>query len=145
VLQQQIPPLEAWVEQQAQQNLPFAILGDFNRDLDAETQGRFPARSDGSDPASPVGDATRIRELWPEVNDLTPPASAMDLASVDRSAADHGHVCHENLDQLVLSVLLRGQLDPASLMPGGRLSARLIAGVPGASDHCALAATLTGH
>jgi membrane-bound lytic murein transglycosylase B len=143
VLQQQIPPLEAWVEQQARDGNAFAVVGDFNRDLDAELRGNYPARSDDADAAAPVSDTVRIRNLWPEVDDLSPPTSALSLATVDRAAADGGKRCHAKLDQLVLSVLLRAQLDPASLTPDGRLPARLLAAVPAASDHCPLAATLS--
>lgn len=139
VLQQQVPALEAWVEAQAEQGRPFAIVGDFNRDLDAEARGGYPARSDDSNATEPLHDPHTVRNLWPEVNDLAPPASAMDLAQVDRSIAAR-QPCHASLDQLALSVLLRGQLDPRSLTDDAHLPAQLLPMVDGASDHCPLRA-----
>jgi lytic murein transglycosylase B len=140
-LQRQVPALEAWVEAQANTGHAFAIVGDFNRDLEAEIRGSYPARTDGSDAASPLTDPAQVRNLWPEVNDLSPPTSAMDLALVDRNEA-HGHHCASQLDQLALSVLLRGQLDPRSLDADGHLPAQLLPRRDGASDHCPLRAEL---
>ncbi len=135
-LQQQAPVLEAWIEEQAARAAPFAILGDWNRDLEAEIAGNFPARSDGSDPTGPL-QPTMLRNLWPELNDLTPPASAMELAVVDRSAARATPKCHETLNQLALSLLLKAQLAPASLV-NGRVPAALANRPAAASDHCPL-------
>ncbi len=138
-LQHQAVPLEGWIETQAGAGRAFAVLGDWNRDLDAEINGRHPARSDGSDPAGPI-DPDKVRNLYPEINDGTPAASAMHVARVDRSAAAGGR-CHDVLDQLVLSDRLEALLDPGSL-DNGRLRAKLVLGPAGASDHCALVAVL---
>ena len=135
-LQQQAAPLEHWSEQQADHARPFMIVGDWNRDLDAEVFHHYPARSDNSDPAAPITNPNHIRNLFPEINDGVPAASAMQLIQVDRSAASESH-CHANLDQLVLSDNLLTQLAPGSLHDGQPPTA-LRALAAGATDHCAL-------
>lgn len=137
-LQHQVAPLEQWIEAQAGNS--FMILGDWNRDLDQEIRGNYPARSDGSDPAGPLTDPLMVRNLFPEINDHVPAASNMRIALIDRSAADHD-VCHDILDQLVISESLLQQLDTASLN-SGRLAGTLLAPVAGASDHCPLRTVL---
>jgi endonuclease/exonuclease/phosphatase family metal-dependent hydrolase len=48
----QVPVLEQWIDAQAAAGLPFAVLGDFNRDLRREPSGvSFWAEIDDSDPA----------------------------------------------------------------------------------------------
>lgn len=140
LLQRQAAPLEAWVEDQARRGHAFLIVGDWNRDLEAEIRGHYPARHDGSDPRGPLRDATEVRNLWPEINDGAPPASAMELADVDRSAAAH-HACFGRLDQLAVSRTLLARLDPATLSDG-TLAARLLPRPAEASDHCPLQARL---
>jgi endonuclease/exonuclease/phosphatase family metal-dependent hydrolase len=54
VLRAQIPALESWIDAQAAGHKPFAILGDFNRDLLHE----------------PVGPT-----VWGEIDDADPPAA----------------------------------------------------------------------
>jgi endonuclease/exonuclease/phosphatase family metal-dependent hydrolase len=51
-LASQIPPLERWIDDQARENRPFAVLGDFNRDLRREPPGP---------------------SLWGQLDDLDPP------------------------------------------------------------------------
>lgn len=140
-LQRQAQPLEAWVEDQARSGHAFMIMGDWNRDLEAEIRGHYPARYDDSDPRSPIKEAAVVRNLWPEINDQDPPASAMELADVDRSAAAH-KACHDKLDQLAVSRTLQAQLDPA-LLVNGRLGARLLPRPAEASDHCPLQTQLS--
>jgi 5'-nucleotidase (lipoprotein e(P4) family) len=160
-LRAQTPALEAWIEEQGQAGRPFAVIGDWNRDLDAELAGGFPARSDGSDPSGPI-DVAKLRNLWPEINDGTPAASAMTLALTDRSVAgvtpsdapldtaelmaemtrestvQAGGTCHAKLDQMAFSLSLRDQLARSSLAAAGRVPAALLARPPGSSDHCPL-------
>src|SRR5689334_5468216 len=81
-LQHQARPLEDWVESRATAGAAFAVIGDWNRDLEEEWRGHYPARSDGSDPRGPI-DPAKVRNLLPEINDGAPPASAMSLARVD--------------------------------------------------------------
>jgi len=54
VLARQIPILERWIDAQANDHMPFAVLGDFNRDLRRE-------------PAGPA--------LWADIDDAEPPAA----------------------------------------------------------------------
>jgi endonuclease/exonuclease/phosphatase family metal-dependent hydrolase len=60
ILARQVPALERWIDSQARAGRRFAILGDFNRDLQRE---RPPARN-------VVG---AQRALWPEIDDSDPP------------------------------------------------------------------------
>ena len=53
-LRRQVPLLEAWIDDQAAGHKPFAILGDFNRDLLHEPPGA---------------------SLWAEIDDADPPAA----------------------------------------------------------------------
>ena len=165
-LRAQAPALEAWIEEQANAARPFAIVGDWNRDLEAEAAGGFSARSDGTDPTGPL-DVAKLRNLWPEVNDGKPAASLMDLTAMNRSAASvtvrdapldvadlvasatrgvstaeaaaaaaaAAARCHANLDQMVVSQLLRNEMTRESLV-GGRVPAAMLTRPPGASDHC---------
>lgn len=47
-LRQQVPVIEAWIDQRVREGTPFAILGDFNRHL--EKDSRHPAGADESAP-----------------------------------------------------------------------------------------------
>lgn len=51
-LSRQVPALEAWIDSQASEHKPFAVLGDFNRDLRRE-------------PAGP--------SIWGQIHDRDPP------------------------------------------------------------------------
>jgi acid phosphatase len=156
-LRAQAPALEAWIEEQAGAGRPFAVIGDWNRDIEAEAASGFPARSDGSNPQGPL-DVAKLRNLWPEINDGQPAASLMLLPRVDRSAAgvalpdapadaadataraalaDAAGDCHAILDQLAVSASLQAQLTRESLVDG-RLTAALLPRPRGASDHCPL-------
>ncbi|WP_158218919.1 HAD family acid phosphatase [Roseateles aquatilis] len=132
-LQRQAEPLEAWVEQQAVAGMPFLIIGDWNRDLEAEVNGHYPARNDGSDPKGPI-QPQNVNNLFPEINDGEPVSSRMRVVAIDRRASA-GKACHEHLDQLVVSDLLLNQLDASSLTAGVP-AAKLVLGESGASDHC---------
>jgi len=55
-LSRQVPLLEDWIETQAKEHKPFALLGDFNRDLRQE----------------PVG-----HTVWGEIDDRDPPESEL--------------------------------------------------------------------
>jgi endonuclease/exonuclease/phosphatase family metal-dependent hydrolase len=58
-LARQVPELERWIDGQARSGRPFAVLGDFNRDLLADPG---PARNDQGAP----------RSLWAEIDDGDP-------------------------------------------------------------------------
>jgi acid phosphatase len=134
-LQRQVPLLEAWVEAQAARKQPFAIVGDWNRDLEAELS--YPARTDRSDPAGPLSSPSLVQNLWPEIDDATPPESDMDIARVDRTSALVAPRCEKNLDQLVVSRLVEAQLTLDGLQVG-RVPAALLPRPATVSDHCPL-------
>lgn len=68
VLARQAPILETWIDEQAAASRPFAVLGDFNRDL---TRDPGPARSETG----------TLRSLWAEIDDADPPAADLTLAA----------------------------------------------------------------
>ncbi len=85
ILQQQIQPLEAWLEDTARKTDRIVFMGDFNRDLwheveAAKTSGKG-ARVDGSDPKTALRAESKVRLLLAEINDNDPPASALVLSS----------------------------------------------------------------
>src|ERR1044072_8925944 len=53
-LARQIPALESWIDEQAREKRPFAVLGDFNRDLRREPAGS---------------------SLWAQIDDPDPPGA----------------------------------------------------------------------
>jgi endonuclease/exonuclease/phosphatase family metal-dependent hydrolase len=53
-LRRQLPFLEAWIDARAAESRPFAVLGDFNRDLRQEPAGV---------------------SFWPDIDDAEPPAA----------------------------------------------------------------------
>ena len=54
VLARQVPVLERWIDAQAAEHKPFAVLGDFNRDLRREPSGP---------------------SVWAEIDDAHPPGA----------------------------------------------------------------------
>ena len=90
ILQQQIQPLENWVEQSAQNFDRYVVMGDFNRDLwhESESVKTLAARVDDSSPQSPRKPEVRVRLLLAEVNDGLPAASAMTLVSANCNISD---------------------------------------------------------
>lgn len=78
ILQQQVRPLEAWLEFQST-GVPIVLMGDFNRNLAHEknTIVKSAIRADGSDPASPLPMNVRVRSLYGEINDGAPTDSAL--------------------------------------------------------------------
>ena len=78
MLKKQIRPLERWVDKRAEENIPFIVLGDFNRRLEVEdengykeSQGIWPALDDPRS-KNPNQNMTRINDdiqpqCWPGV------------------------------------------------------------------------------
>lgn len=85
VLQQQVAPLEAILEDLPKGVDHVVVLGDFNRALPheaARVAGAEPVRSDGgTDLKRPRAPGVATRNLLAEVNDGQPPASALALLS----------------------------------------------------------------
>jgi endonuclease/exonuclease/phosphatase family metal-dependent hydrolase len=83
VLQQQVAPLEALIEDLPKGVDHIVVLGDFNRNLGheaARVPGAEPVRSDGStDLTRPRAAGVLTRNLLLEVNDAQPPSSRLVL------------------------------------------------------------------
>jgi endonuclease/exonuclease/phosphatase family metal-dependent hydrolase len=79
ILQQQIVPLERWIETKSADTARFVILGDFNRSLWHELHASATIRTDGSDPSGPLPATAKVRSLIGEVNDGTPNSSKLAL------------------------------------------------------------------
>jgi len=90
ILQQQIQPLENWIEHAALNFDRYVMLGDFNRDLwhEVEKGKTLAARVDDSSPQGPRKSDVRVRFLLAEVNDGLPAASAMTLVSANCKASE---------------------------------------------------------
>ena len=75
-LQQQVAPLEAWVDREAADGSALVFLGDFNRNLahEASEPTDTPARSAGGSATDPHGPGVKVRSLWRELNDGQPTA-----------------------------------------------------------------------
>jgi endonuclease/exonuclease/phosphatase family metal-dependent hydrolase len=82
ILQQQVRPLEAWLEAKA--TGPTVVLGDFNRNLPHELHALKPkdVRTDGSDPKGPRAPGVLARSLIGEVNDGAPDGTLLSLVNV---------------------------------------------------------------
>lgn len=105
VLNRQIPILEDWIEQIANQSPRFILLGDFNRRIDEEARARIPkaeVRVDGSDPAGPNTKdefgGVKSNYLWPEIADGAPPMYQVRLTSTEP-----GCTGFKGLDHIVIS------------------------------------------
>jgi endonuclease/exonuclease/phosphatase family metal-dependent hydrolase len=94
VLQEQIAPLEAWIEQQSQGVDALVLLGDFNRNVSHESREPRGAavRSRGS-ATEPHGAGVRVRNLWREVNDGAPATSALTLLESECSGEAARDLC----------------------------------------------------
>ena len=82
ILQQQVTPLEAWIEAKA--TGATILLGDFNRNLPHELHAiKVPeVRTDGSDPKGPRQPRVLSRSLIGEVNDGAPDGTLLALADI---------------------------------------------------------------
>jgi len=83
ILQQQVLPLENWIEDSSKAFDRFVVMGDFNRDLwhEHEKAKTLSARMDGSDATMPRDASVRVRLLLSEVNDGMPAQSGMSLVA----------------------------------------------------------------
>lgn len=117
-LQEQVKPLEAWVERQAAKSEAFVLLGDFNRNLGHEAN---------EPPDAPVRSGERTRNLWRELNDGSP---NLQLLS-PQCEGEIGGVC---------SVAKERLLDGREY---GRLRGELGCRNPVGLDHIVLGAALT--
>lgn len=102
-LARQVPLLEAWIDAQAAAGRPFAVLGDFNRELLRDT--------------GPARDAQgRLRSLWNEIDDADPPEADLVNAADGQSFVN----CHAGqnftgyIDHILLSRSLAARQLPGS-------------------------------
>lgn len=97
LLQQQVRPLEAAIEQLAPDADHFVVLGDFNRNIwheQNQVAGARAVRSDGSvDLKSPMADGVRTQNLLLEINDGEPGASQLTLLPLTCSGAALDLLC----------------------------------------------------
>lgn len=79
-LQQQVAPLEAWIDREARDGSAMVVLGDFNRNLshEASEPADRPARSAGGTATDPHGPSVKVRSLWRELNDGQPTLTLLD-------------------------------------------------------------------
>jgi endonuclease/exonuclease/phosphatase family metal-dependent hydrolase len=120
VLQQQVAPLEAIVEELPGGVGHVVMLGDFNRNLGhdlARVQGAEPVRSDGTtDLARPRAASVTTRNLLLEVNDSQPAQSRMQvLLPTCPGSSEIGSACEAAKTRLLTSDERRVLSDRAGL------------------------------
>lgn len=124
-LARQVASLEAWIDAQARAGRLFGVLGDFNRDLLAET--------------TPAGGRGAVSGMWPELDDGDPPeADLVNAAEGQRFVnCTPGQSYSGYIDFIVLSRSLGARIVPGSFE---RLTYRPIdAHRRRLSDHCPVA------
>ena len=89
-LREQIPAMEAWIEQRQNANQPFIIAGDFNRSLWRERAENKPARCDATSAAAPLGKSCLANPLAEWDDD---PAHKLFLAKTQVKAFSNGALC----------------------------------------------------
>lgn len=130
VLARQVPALESWVDAQAVAGRPFAVLGDFNRELLWDTG---PARNAAGAP----------RSLWSEIDDGDPPeADLVNAAEGERFVNCHpgqnfgGYIDHILLSRSLAAMRVPGSFHRVTFEPRDALRRKL-------TDHCPVALDLT--
>ena len=118
-LSQQLPRLEAWIDARAAEQVPFAVLGDFNRRLFKQPHDRF----------------------WVELDDGQPPEADLWSPTEGQTARCWNRKHPDFIDQLVLSRSAR------ALMVGGSFTEHVYDPADARhrrvlSDHCPLAVVL---
>lgn len=79
LLNRQLPKLEAWIDARAREDLPFAVLGDFNRELNAPDD-----------------------QFWAAIDDGVPDEADLVSATAGQQSACWGTESPQFLDHLVL-------------------------------------------
>ncbi|HEU5134002.1 MAG TPA: endonuclease/exonuclease/phosphatase family protein [Steroidobacteraceae bacterium] len=115
VLARQIPVLERWIDTQANERKPFAVLGDFNRDLRREPAGA---------------------SVWAEIDDANPPdadlvntAEGQDFQNCMPSQTFSGYIDYIILGRQMARGLVGDSFGRALFRPKDALRRKL-------SDHC---------
>jgi endonuclease/exonuclease/phosphatase family metal-dependent hydrolase len=114
-LARQVPILERWIDAQAGENRPFAILGDFNRDLRREPAGA---------------------SIWAEIDDHDPPGIALVNTAMGQTFQNclpsqifSGYIDYIVLDGRMARGLVENSFGRALYRPGDAERRKL-------SDHC---------
>jgi len=114
-LARQVPVLERWIDAQAAEHRPFAVLGDFNRDLRRE-------------PAGP--------SIWAEIDDANPPgadlvntAEGQSFQNCMNSQTFSGYIDYILLGRQMAQGLVDGSFGRELFPPKDALRRKL-------SDHC---------
>ena len=125
----QVPVLEQWIDAQAASRRPFAVLGDFNRDL-LRDQG--PARTDSGTPL----------RLWPEIDDGDPPdadltntAAGGRFVNCSMRQAFRGYIDYIVLSRSLAARLVPGSFDRVVYSTQDAVARKL-------SDHCPVSVRL---
>jgi endonuclease/exonuclease/phosphatase family metal-dependent hydrolase len=129
VLAQQVPLLEEWVDRQAAAGRRFAVLGDFNRDLQADT-------------GPPRSVAGALRSLWAEIDDGVPAEADLALAAEGQPFINcwagqnfSGYIDHIVLGRSTAATIVPGSFQRVTFEPRDARRRRL-------SDHCPVAIRL---
>jgi len=124
-----VPVLEQWIDAQAAARRPFAVLGDFNRDL-LRDQG--PARADSGTPL----------RLWPEIDDGDPPdadltntAAGGRFVNCSMRQAFRGYIDYIVLSRSLAARLVPGSFDRVVYSTQDAVARKL-------SDHCPVSVRL---
>jgi endonuclease/exonuclease/phosphatase family metal-dependent hydrolase len=114
-LSRQVPALERWIDAQADEHKPFAVLGDFNRDLRRETAGV---------------------SLWAEIDDASPPdadlvntAEGQSFQNCMPSQTFSGYIDYIILGRQMAQGMVKDSFGRALFRPKDALRRKL-------SDHC---------
>ena len=125
-LARQVPVLERWIDAQAASGRPFAVLGDFNRELLWDT----------GPPRTPDG---APRTLWSEIDDGDPPeADLVNAAEGERFVNCHpgqnfsGYIDHILLSRSLAARKVPGSFHRVTFDPAEALHRKL-------TDHCSIA------
>lgn len=116
-LKQQLPILEDWIDTRAQNNVPFVVMGDFNR--------RFNLEND---------------DFWTEIDDSNPSNADLVRATQDRCSNCWNGEYPEYIDHIVFDQQTAQWWNPDAFQ-------QLLYNAPESqqdylSDHCAIAASL---
>jgi len=111
----QLPPLEGWIDAQAAAGIPFAVLGDFNRDLRREPPGA---------------------SLWRDIDDAEPPnadlvntAEGQGFENCSPAQTFTGYIDYILVDRKMARGLVKDSFGRELFRPKDALRRKL-------SDHC---------
>ncbi|MBY3091700.1 endonuclease/exonuclease/phosphatase family protein [Rhizobium laguerreae] len=90
ILQQQVDPLESWIERAAADGAKIVLLGDFNRNFWHELRDQRPARTDASGTSTPRPAGVLSRSLIEEIADGQPVAANLKILDEHCQISDAG-------------------------------------------------------